>query len=126
MKALTGRYHYRSYCPKAGTPGTAQVAAPWAPPGVLAAETSAAGEVKGKLSFGPGRELAVTGSITAATAALPEGIELTGEGLGAVYRIRGYFVEGSTHLVGTVLSIQRDVAGQPDGTHGPFILFPAE
>ena len=60
---------------------------------------------------------------------LPERIELTGKGgREAVYELRGYFVAGgvSPVIVGTVFAIQNDVAEQPPGTSGPFVLFPAK
>ena len=125
MNSLNGQYHYRSFCPQAGTKDTApELAAPWAPPGKLTAQTDASGKVTATLSFGPGRDLAVTGAITPAAGNAPEGIQLTGEGLGATYKIRGYFLEGSNHLTGTVAAVANDVARQPIGTRGPFVLFP--
>jgi hypothetical protein len=82
--------------------------------------------VSGTLTFSPTAALKISGIVTPAVDKenLPEGIDLTGEGLTAVYRVRGYFVTGSTHITGSVLSIQNDVARQPDGTSGPFVLFP--
>lgn len=125
MNQLSGKYHYRSFCPKAGTKDTpSEIAAPWTPPGVFTVETDATGKVKGKLSFGPGSELQVSGSLTASAGTIPEGIQLTGEGLGATYKIRGFFLDGSDHIVGTVIAIANDVAKQPVGAHGPFILYP--
>jgi hypothetical protein len=55
------------------------------------------------------------------------GIDLTGEGLSAVYRIRGYFVAGAAGPIvgGTVVSVMNDLPRQPIGTSGPFVLFPA-
>jgi hypothetical protein len=95
----------------------------------VAADT--AGKVSGKLTFAPGIELAVSGSITPAAGKLPEGVDLTGEGLSAVYRIRGFFIDGTTGpasgpvIVGTVVAIQNDLGKQPAGTSGPFVMWPA-
>jgi len=89
--------------------------------------TDEAGNVSGTLRFSPSVALQVSGSLTPAVEkeSLPEGIELTAEGLSAVYRVRGYFLAGSNHITGTVLSIQNDLGKQPAGTSGPFALFPA-
>ena len=43
--------------------------------------------------------------------------------LSATYKIRGFFLAGSDYLVGTVLAVRNDLARQPDGTSGPFVLF---
>jgi hypothetical protein len=86
--------------------------------------------VDGKLTFPavPGFELRISGSITAAVPGqLPEGVELTGEGGHAfVNKLRGYFIPGSPGpvVVGTIVAVRNDPAGQPDGTSGPFVLFP--
>lgn len=76
--------------------------------------------------------LTISGSITPAASGplpLPEGIELTGKGgRDSVYELRGYFVAGgvSPVIVGIVFAVQNDVAGQPTGTSGPFVLFPTK
>jgi hypothetical protein len=127
MHRFNGKFYYRSFCPRTGSADTrAQIAAPWTPPGELAVTTDEAGKVTGTLTFSPTAALKITGTVTPAVDKenLPEGIDLTGEGLTAVYRVRCYFVAGSTHITGSVLSIQNDVAKQPDGTSGPFVLFP--
>lgn len=126
MPALNGKFSYRSF--RGGSSDTPpQIAVPWAPPGELEAKTDSAGNVTGTLTFRPGVALAITGTLTPADAArqMPEGVELTGEGLSAVYRIRGFFIPGSDHLVGTVVAEKNDLAQQPNGTSGPFVLFPA-
>lgn len=128
MHRFNGKFHYRSFCPKAGTADrAAQVTAPWTPPGTLTVATDEAGKITGSLKFGPTVELKVTGQLTPGVEkdSLPEGFDLTGEGLGSVYRVRGYFVDGTDHMVGAVLSTQNDLAKQAVGTIGPFILFPA-
>lgn len=101
-----------------------QIAAPWAPPGVLNVTTDGSGQVTGTLTFSPGVALNVTGTVTPAVNDLPEGIELTGEGLSSINKIRGYFITGSDHVVGTVVAVQNDLAKQPVGTTGPFVLYP--
>jgi hypothetical protein len=127
MADLNGKWIYRSFRPDGGAPSLA----PWAPAGELTVTTDAAGRVDGKLRFPsvPGLELAISGSITPAVAGkLPEGVELTGEGGHAsVNKLRGYFVASGpgTLVVGTILAVRNDPAGQPDGTSGPFVLFPA-
>jgi hypothetical protein len=131
MKQLTGKWQYESFCARAGS-ATAQpqIAAPWVTRGSLTAETDDSGNVTGKISFGPGIDLAVNGCITEASGDLPDGVDLTGEGLSAIYRLRGYFVQGSMRtglgapiIVGTVMSVQNDLAKQPPGASGPFVLW---
>src|SRR4051794_23760553 len=94
------------------------------------------GKVKGKLKFPavPGLELTVSGSITPAVAgspgkpSIPEGIDLIGEGgHQSVNKLRGYFIAGSPNpvIVRTTVAVKNDPAGRPNGTDGPFVLFPA-
>lgn len=133
MSNLDGMWFYRSFCPHGGNGDTPpQIAAPWAPPGQLQATTDAAtGKVTGSLKFAPGVELVVSGAITPAAGQMPEGIELTGENSAAAYNIRGYFIQVSTGpgcgpvIVGTVVAVRNDLAKQPVGTSGPFVLIPA-
>lgn len=128
MQNFNGKWNYRSFCPRTGTAESpAQIAAPWTPPGELNVTTDANGNVAGTLRFGANAELHVKGTLTPASEKdrVPEGIELNAEGLGSVYLVRGYFLAGSTHLTGTVLAIRNDLAKQPPGTLGAFILFPA-
>ena len=133
MTSLDGAWGYNNFCPQRGTEDTKpQIAAPWAPPGQLHAATDAAtGKVTGTLKFAPGVELEVSGSITPAADKVPEGIELTGENAAAAYNIRGYFITGSAGpdsgpvIVGTVVAVRNDLAKQPVGTSGPFVLIPA-
>jgi hypothetical protein len=133
MANLDGMWFYQSFCPKSGTKDNPpQIAAPWAPPGELQATTDATtGKVSGTLKFAPGVELAISGAITPAADGVPEGIELTGENPMAAYNIRGYFIPGSVGpasgpvIVGTVVAVRNDLARQPVGTSGPFVLFPA-
>jgi hypothetical protein len=103
--------------------GNPNLAMPWAPLGKLDAETDTAGNVKGTLTFAPGVALAISGHITPATGPLPPSLEVTAEGLSAVYRIKGFFVAEGDHVVGTVLNVANDLGKQPVGTLGPFVLY---
>ncbi len=128
MTNLNGKWNYRSFCPRAGTATTPpQIAAPWTPPGVLSVTTDANGAVTGTLDF-PANQINVTGSVTAASKeqGLPPGIDLTGVCGSAIYKIRGYFIDGSDHIVGALVSTQDDLVKRPVGTSGPFILFPVK
>lgn len=128
MHRFNGKFNYRSFCPRAGSGDThAQLTAPWTPPGELTVMTDEAGKVSGTLRFSPKLTLKISGTVTPAVEKenLPEGIDLMGEGLGAVYLVRGYFITGSDHVVGTVLSTRGDVGKQAPGTSGPFVFFPA-
>lgn len=129
MENLDGSWTYKSFRPQSESPGVpTQIAVPWAKQGDLEVTTDPeTGLIVGTLQFAPGIGLAVSGSITPATEVLPQGVELTAEGLSSINRIRGYFVpmDGRTVVVGTVVAVQNDLAGQPDGTSGPFLLFPA-
>jgi hypothetical protein len=125
MANLNGKWSYRSF--RSGTKDAPpEIAVPWAPPGEFVAATDATGKITGTMRFAPGVELTVNGSITPAAGHLwwhrPEGIELTAEGLSAVYNLQGYFIDDD-HVVGTVVGVRNDLAKQPDGTNGPFALF---
>jgi hypothetical protein len=95
--------------------------------------TDAAGKVTGSAELGP-LKFTIVGSITPAVGGiperaanpLPEGVELvvTVPATGSVYNIRGFFLEGSNHVVGTVVAICNDLGLQPAGTSGPFVLYP--
>ncbi len=95
--------------------------------------TDSAGNVTGNAKLGP-IEIMIEGSITPPAAGIPEraanplaeGIELviTVASTGSVYNLRGYFLTGSDHIVGTVVSISNDLGLQPVGTSGPFVLYP--
>jgi hypothetical protein len=105
--------------------GDPELATPWSPPGsVLEVTTSESGNVTGILSLAPNIALKVSGRIIPATSKAPTGIELTGEGLSSINRIKGFFIPGSDHVVGTVMCVANDLAKQPNGTAGPFVLFP--
>jgi hypothetical protein len=106
----------------------------------LSVTTDATGKVEGKLTIplppgepAPALVLTISGSITpAVTGKLPEGIELTGKMMGqdgreAINEIHGYFIAGGAGplVVGTITAVRNDPGKQPDGTSGPFVLFPA-
>jgi len=105
----------------------------------LSVTTDATGKVDGTLTIPlppgtakPELVLAISGSITPAVPGqrpLPEGVKLTGKGgSDSGNELVGYFVPGgaSPVIVGTVYAVKNDPAGEPDGTSGPFVLFPAK
>ena len=68
----------------------------------------------------------VSGKIIPATNKCPASIELTGEGLTSVNRIKGFFIPGSDNVVGTIMCVANDLLKRPTGTLGPFVLFPVK
>ena len=52
--------------------------------------------------------------------------QVTVEKFAAVYKLRGFFLANSDHIVGTVVAISNDLNFQPDGTSGPFALYPVK
>jgi hypothetical protein len=147
MAALNGKYNYQSFVANAAVADRSagldvppkvirppQLAALWTPSSLIEFCTEA-GLVTGSGKLGP-LEVKIDGKITAAEAPildraanpLPEGVELTITipGTRASYRLRGYFLKDSDHVVGTVVAISGDLGLQPDGTSGPFILYPAK
>jgi hypothetical protein len=136
MSALNGTWIYQSFRPSMAPPSPV---VPWSPPAKVSVTTDATGKVDGTLTIplppgAPKSELvlAISGSITPAVTGrwpLPEGVKLTGKGgLDSVNELVGYFVPGGvgTVIVGTVYAVKNDPAGEPDGTSGPFVLFPAK
>jgi len=124
---LYERWYYQSFCAKAGGGAQGpQIAAPWSPRGELTVKTDPdTGKVSGELVFSPQVKLAISGALTLAAGDLPDGIELTAEGLGSVSTLRGYFIYGASVLIaGKVVAIRNDPAKQPVGTSGAFVLFP--
>lgn len=105
---------------------------PWTPPGSMSVRTAADGSVTGQLKFVTST-LAIVGQLTLALPGeppgekspgrlpVPPGVRLTGAGLGATYEIRGFFI-APDQIVGTSRCISGDLAKQPDGTSGPFVL----
>jgi hypothetical protein len=104
--------------------GNPELATAWSPPGVLEVVTGEKGEVTGTLTFNPKAVLKVTGKVGPAAGRNPVSVELMGEGGGSVNRIKGFFIPGSDHVVGTIMAVVKDPLGQPNGTLGPFVLFP--
>ena len=128
---LNGKYTYRSFrhdpivVKDDHVEGTPNLLFPWSPQGELTVGTHASGEVKGVLVFVPGKvELTVEGSITQASGEMPAFIELTATWNANVNKIKGFFLEGTDHIVGTVIVLAADLKGAPNGTAGPFLLFP--
>jgi hypothetical protein len=123
MADLTGVWTYQSFRDEPNP-------VPWAKSATLEVKTDRSGKVTGLLKLAPGAVLNITGSMTPAVASddpahqIPEGIALTGEGLGSVNRILGFFVPGTDYIVGTVICDKGDLGHQKDGTWGPFILYP--
>jgi hypothetical protein len=128
--ALNGKYAYRSFrhdpivVSDGEVVGSPDLAVPWSPPGVLYAATDATGAVSGTLRFGERLTLEISGRVAPATDTQPASVELIGRTGPSVNRIKGYFVPGSDHLVGTIMSVAADPLRQPNGTTGPFILVP--
>lgn len=127
MENLDGKWIYQSFRPECGDGEMpAQIAVQWAGGGNFNGTTDPkTGIVSGTLSFGPGIELAISGSTTPAGEHGPRGVELKGEGHSSLYRIQGYFIEGNPNplIVGTVVAVHADLAKQRDGTSGPFVLY---
>lgn len=127
---LNGKWSYRSFrhapivLMNGKVDGDPELATPWSPPGVLEVATGETGEVSGTLSFAPGIALKVWGRIIPATEKSPASVELSAEGLKSVNKIKGLFIPGSDHVVGTIMVVANDLAKQPNGTAGPFVLFP--
>jgi hypothetical protein len=130
-ETLNGKWSYRSFrhdpiVVKDGqVEGNPELATSWSPPvGVLEVVTSETGEVTGTLTFSPKAILKVTGKVVPATDKDPVSVELTGEAGGSVNKIKGFFIPGSDHVVGTIMAVVNDPMKQPNGTLGPFVLFP--
>lgn len=130
---LNGKWSYLSFrhepivLKNGEVDGHPELAKAWSPPGVLEVTTSEAGEVKGTLTFKPGIALKVSGKVAPPSGNDPASVELTGEGgKGSVNKIKGFFIPGSDHVVGTIMATANDMLGQPNGTLGPFVLFPVK
>jgi hypothetical protein len=127
---LNGKWSYLSFrhapivLKNGQVDGDPELAEPWSTRGALEVTTGETGEVAGTLSFAPGIALKVSGRIIPATDKVPASIEMTGEGLTSVNKRKGFFIPGSDHVVGTIMCVANDLAKQPNGTVGPFVLFP--
>jgi len=130
MQTLNGRWSYLSFrhepviVSDGVVLGDPELAEPWSPHGLLEVETSDSGEVRGILTFAPNVKLQVSGMIRPAKANALPFVTLTGEGQGSVNYIKGHFIPNSDHIVGTVMCTQNDLLQQPNGTLGPFVLYP--
>jgi hypothetical protein len=128
--ALNGKWSYRSFrhapivLKNGQVEGDPELAEVWSPVGALEVTTGETGEVAGTLSFAPGIVLKVWGRIIPATDKVPPSLEMTGEGLTSINKIKGFFIPGSDHVVGTIMCVANDLSKQPNGTVGPFVLFP--
>ena len=131
-ETLNGKWSYRSFYHEpivlkdGHVQGNPELAKPWSPPGELEVTTGETGEVTGTLTFSPKAVLKVSGKIIPATEKSPASVELTGEGGGSVNKIKGFFIPGSDHVVGTIMCVANDPSKQPNGTLGPFVLFPVK
>ena len=127
---FSGKFNYQSFynspikVEDGALEGSPILAEPWTPLGTLDVLTdTVTGDVTGTLTFRPGVVLTVTGKVYSAVDPLPAFTELTGAGLGAEYRIKGWFIPTNEQIVGSVLSIGGDLARQAVGTVGPFVCF---
>lgn len=131
-ETLKGKWSYRSFrhdpivVKDDHVVGNPELAVPWSPPGVLEVETNMAGEVTGKLIFTPEIVLDIKGRIIPATDKTLASVELTGEFHTSSNKLKGFFIPGSDHIVGTILSMANDLGKRPVGTVGPFVLFPIQ
>lgn len=110
----------------------AQEVVPWTPPGTLTLSVTSTGKLSGSMTFTTS-VLKIEGELTPALPGVapsatspgklptPEGVRLIGTLSETKYEIRGYFLNDD-QIVGTSLAIHKDLALQPDGTHGPFSL----
>ena len=137
MKQIQGKWYYQSFCQSAADVDRSKsppevkkpplIAGPWTPPSIMELVTDAVGNVTGTAKLGP-IDFKISGSVKPESDKIPEGIELevTVEKFAAVYKLRGFFLANSDHIVGTVVAISNDLGFQPDGTSGPFVLYPVK
>ncbi|MDY3553929.1 hypothetical protein R5W24_003043 [Gemmata sp. JC717] len=106
------------------------IAAPWTPRAIMELTTDG-GKITGAAKLGT-IEFKITGTVTSAAGPFPDGVQLpagvelkiTVENPAATYVLRGYALEGSDHIVGTVVTLGNDLGFQPAGASGPFVLYP--
>jgi hypothetical protein len=129
-ETMKGKWAYRSFrhepiaLKNGQVEGNPELAIPWSPPGILDVNTGDSGDVRGTLSFATGVVLDVSGKIKASSDKCPASVELIGEGFYSVNKIKGFFIPGSDHVVGTIMCLTNDLLRLPNGTLGPFVLFP--
>jgi hypothetical protein len=140
VNEINGKWWYQSFCPLAAIVDrtqsppkvqlSAQIAGPWTPSTIMEFKTEA-DKIAGSAKLGS-YTFKINGSLTPVIDStgfkIPKGFELTivVDGIPTEYKLRGFFLINTKHLVGTVVAIRNDLGGQPDGTSGPFLLFPAE
>jgi hypothetical protein len=131
---IEGQWKFQSYFNRYnGASGALQLeVVPWTPPGALRLSKGSDGKLSGSMTFMTST-LSIEGELTPALAGeapsasspgklpTPEGVRMIGTLAETKYEIRGYFV-GPDEIVGTSLCIHDDLAKQPDGTRGPFVL----
>ncbi|HSI86049.1 MAG: hypothetical protein ACAI35_27535 [Candidatus Methylacidiphilales bacterium] len=143
---LSGKWKYRSFVPSLNGVPTPDLAAPWAPLGVLDLTTNPETRaVSGTMEvIGSPLKATVTGQISSApdptagnlaTEKLIDFVELTitahvGPPLSpapfdSVYNLKLWASEGTDHLIGCTIAIDKDVARRPNGTVGASVMFPA-
>ena len=140
MSELQGKWNYQSFVSIPAIVDTSKplppnelraalIAAPWTKPSVMDFVTDVFGNITGTAQLGP-LVFNITGSIKPAESDIPEGIELvvtvTVSSAISIYHLRGYFLQNSDHIVGSVVSISNDLGHQPVGTSGPFVLYPVK
>jgi hypothetical protein len=139
MSQLQGNWNYRSFCPfpamtdRTKTPPVVSrlplLAGPWTPLLTMELITDTSGKVTGSATLGPLRAT-IEGTVKAETDGVPETVELAvtveGGAAAAVYHLQGCFLADSDHIVGTVVSLGNDLAMQPIGTSGSFVLYPSK
>ena len=142
-QSINGQWKYRSFRNgpiqlQDGNSIDAKVlAVPWTTQADLDVKTNSNGSISGKLVFHTNNGdvvLDISGSTVQPDSAnlfgqdIVGGVDLIGvfSSTGAKYQLRGWFIPGSDHLVGTIVALSNDLGGQPDGTSGPWVAFPAQ
>ena len=126
-KLLFTHCHCRQSKKSAGDKEAGTYSGSWTPPSVMEFVTDASGKVTGNAKLGQ-LEFKIDGSVKPAADNIPEGVR-TRRDCGtccSVYNLRGFFLANSDHIVGTVVSIGNDLAYQPIGMSGPFVLYPVK
>ena len=147
MKKLEGRWNYLSFAAKPAEVDRSHLVpkmkeppnlcAEWTPASVIEFSTDDSGRVTGNASIGP-ISFSFEGSVEQPADDNRGGIDLTAtvdsvlarhltnNDNDSVYRLVGSFLPNSTHIVGSVLCLSNDLGFMPQGTIGPFVLYPEE
>ena len=135
---LVGTWNHQSFLVKPtlaeweAPPSSTITAEKWAK-GTLTISESEDDRIVGELVFAPGITLSVHGHILPATEAVPAVLEATGKGSseatkGAAYQITGWiiFAQDSERptIRGSILAVTPDLAEEPIGKVGAFVLRP--